>query len=117
MAVGDGLVIVNPTDGLENPRCKPSGKKLVLSLSDFQRAQMCLEIRESLFLRLAVVEGFRPGEIVGLKLGDISDDEISIRRRIYRSVIDTPKSVRGERSVPMSDGFLSHLPAQQNKMC
>jgi integrase len=103
MAVGDGLVTINPTDGLENPRCKPPGKKLVLSLSEFKRAQMCLKIRERLFLRLAVVEGFRPGEIVGLKLGDISDGEISVRRRVYRRIIDTPKSVRGRRSVPMTE--------------
>lgn len=117
MALGDGLVTVNPTEGLENPRCKPEGVKRFLTPEHFQRAQMCLAIRERLILRLGAVEGLRPGEIVGLQCGDISADGLQIQRRIYRRVVDTPKSKRGARLVPMSgatrkvlEEFLSILP-------
>jgi integrase len=103
MAVGDGLVAINPTEGLENPRCKPEGEKAFLTPEQFQRAQMCLEIRERLILRLGAVEGLRPGEITGLQCGDVSADGLRIERRIYRRVVDTPKSKRGARVVPMSD--------------
>jgi hypothetical protein len=48
MAVGDGLVSVDPSAGLVNPVCKPQGRKRAVSVEDFQRAQMCLPIRERL---------------------------------------------------------------------
>jgi integrase len=103
MAVGDGLLSVNPTGGLQNPRCKPEGEKVFLTPEHFQRAQMCLEIRERLILRLGAVEGLGPGEITALQCGDISADGLRIERRIYRRAVDTPKSKRGTRLVPMSD--------------
>ncbi len=103
MAAGDGLISIDPTSGLVNPRCKAAGKKLAMTGEDFQRAQMCLEIRERLILRLGTVEGLRPGEIIGLKCRNLSEDGLSIERRIYRRVADDPKSKRGERTVPLSD--------------
>jgi integrase len=103
MAESDGLVSVNPTGGLASPKCKPAGVKRAMAAEDFQRAQMCLEIRERLVLRLGTVEGLRPGEIMGLKCADVSEDGLSIERRIYRRVLDVPKSERGTRIVPLSD--------------
>jgi integrase len=104
MAEADRLVPVNPAIGLETPKCKPPGEKRVFSPDLFRRAEMCLEIRERLILLLAVVDGLRPGEIVGLKCGDISKDGVChIVRRIYRRVVDSPKSKGKHRDVPLSE--------------
>jgi integrase len=103
MAKGDGLIAVDPTEGLATPRCKPPGEKPILELAQFIRAQMCLEIRERLILRLGVAAGLRPGEIMGLKVGDASEAVLTIRRRIYRRISDTTKSKRGGRVVPLTD--------------
>jgi integrase len=109
MAAGDGLITVDPSAGLVSPRCKPSGKKRALTAEDFQRAQMCLELRERLMLRLGTVEGLRPGEITGLRCEDVEADGLVITRRIYRRISDVPKSRRGERTVPLSDRTLAVL--------
>jgi len=103
MAKGDGFVSIDPTEGLETPLCKRPPEKLILEMEQFVRAQMCLDIRERLILRLAVAAGLRPGEIMGLKIGDVSESALTIRRRIYRRVSDSTKSKRGERVVPLTD--------------
>lgn len=67
MAKGDGLVLVDPTCGLDTPNRKPAPEKRVISIEQIHRAQMVLGIRERLILRLGVCEGMRPGEITGLQ--------------------------------------------------
>lgn len=103
MAKSDGLIAVDPSEALETPRCKPQGEKLILVLEQFIRAQMSLDIRERLLLRFGVAAGLRPGEMMGLKIGDVSEQALTIRRRIYRRVKDSTKSERGERIVPLTD--------------
>jgi hypothetical protein len=57
MAKSDGLLAVDPTEALETPGCKPQGTKPILALDQFTRAQMSLDIRERLILRLGVAAG------------------------------------------------------------
>lgn len=64
---------------------------------------MLLGIRERLIVRQAVVLGLRPGEIIGLKVRDVSGPTLQIKRRIYRGAPDKPKSKRGFRTVPLID--------------
>ena len=110
MAEADRLVPVNPAMALQTPKCKAPGEKRVLSPDLFRRAKMCLEIRGRLMLLLAVVDGLRPGEIVGLKCGDVSTDGVChIERRIYRRVEDTPKSDGKHRDVPLAEMTLRVL--------
>jgi site-specific recombinase XerD len=71
MVIGDGLILVNPSAGLQTPRCKSQSQKRVMDAQDFVRAQMCLEIRERLIFLMALGEVSRPGEIMALKCGDI----------------------------------------------
>jgi integrase len=73
-------------------------------LDQFIRAQMSLDIRERLILRLGVAAGLRPSEMMGLKIGDVSEQGLEIQRRIYRRVNDSTKSKRGERFVPLDSG-------------
>jgi integrase len=100
MAVGDGLINVNPTQGLVTPRCKTAPEKRVITAGDVVRGQLVLDIRDRLIFRLAVSEGMRPSEIVGLQIGDVQADEIHITRRMYRRKEDSPKSWRSRRVVP-----------------
>ena len=65
------------------------------------KAIMTLPVRERLFLALASWRGIRPGEIAALKVGDIRDGAIHIDRRVYRGVIDSPKSKLGTREIPL----------------
>jgi integrase len=101
MASGDGIITVNPTQGLVTPKCKGTTDKRTISLESMQRAQMVLQIRERLIFRLAVCEGMRPGEIEGLQVGDLRQDGmIHVERRIYRGKVDSPKSRRSRRPIP-----------------
>jgi integrase len=104
MACSDGLLPVNPAAALVMPRCKDPEKKKVLSSEEIQKAEIRLDLRDRLIFRLAAYEGLRPGEIVGLQVGDIRPDGIHIARRIYRGNVDTPKSDRSRRVVPPSKG-------------
>jgi integrase len=100
MAEGDGLVTVNPTKGLVNPKCKPQAEKKTFPLDGFERAEMVLALRERLVFRLAICEGMRPGEIMGLQRRDYYDRTFHINRRIYRGIIDEPKGRRSRRKIP-----------------
>lgn len=104
MARADGLIQVQPAEALVQPVAKPAPVKRVMTADQVKVAEFCLEIRERLLFRLAAVEGLRPGEVVGLQLGDVQDGVVHIRRRIYRGVVDTPKSRRGVRTVPLTEG-------------
>ena len=48
--------------------------------------------------RLAVFEGLRPGEILGLRLGDVFETHIEIVLRVYKGTFDTPKGRKGKRT-------------------
>jgi integrase len=109
MAIGDGLVSVNPTSGLFIPACiKSVGEKRVLSRADVDRALKVLPIRERLIFRLGTIEGMRPGEILGLQLQDIGDSFVRVNRRVYLGKVDSPKNGRS-RVVALSPNTASLL--------
>lgn len=104
MALSDGLIQVHPAGALVQPVAKAAPVKRVMTADQVKVAEFCLGLRERLLLRLAAVEGLRPGEVVGLQVGDVQDGVVSVQRRIYRGVVDSPKSRRGVRTVPLTDG-------------
>lgn len=63
-----------------------------------------LEVRERLIARLAILEGMRPSEILGLQRQDLDIDSVWVRRRIFKSNVDTPKNDRSARRVALSEG-------------
>lgn len=101
MAESDQLIVKSPANGLVMPLCKEAPPKRTITADDVLRSQMVLPIRERLMFRLAVCEGMRPGEIVGLQIGDFHQDgAFHISRRSYAGQIDTPKSRRSRRIIP-----------------
>lgn len=103
LAHADGKILVNPAAAnvLETPRAAREAVPPEIGDRDaIARAVMGLPVRERLFLMLATWRGIRPGEVSALKVGDIEGDRIHIRRRVYRGIIDTPKSQKGLRVVP-----------------
>jgi integrase len=54
-----------------------------------------------LIMALAFFLGLRKGEIAGLQWSDIDGDYIHVRRSIVRGVVDTPKTKKSVRSIPI----------------
>lgn len=102
MAQSDGIILIDPAKGIVRPRIDRQVDKRTTTRDAIVKAQMVLDIRERFIFRLAVCEGMRPGEIVGLQVGDIVDDVVHVRRRIYRGIVDTPKSKRSTREIPLT---------------
>lgn len=102
LAAGDGRIMINPTLGLHTPKAAKRRQAPELAPADkMAQAMMALEPRDRLFVALAVWRGMRPGEISALQVGDVGDDTIQVRRRVYMGVVDSPKSGRGVREVPI----------------
>ncbi len=114
LALSEGAVDRNPASTLYTPKqCRPGRERRVLTADEFFKLMSVLDLREKAIVRLATIEGMRPGEILALQVGDLelSESRINIRRRLYRGNIDTPKNVRGTREVALSVGTVSLLEA------
>lgn len=117
MAVGDGAITVNPSQGLRLPRnAKRRQAPEIGDKEKISRAIMALEPRDRLFVQLCVWRGMRPGEVSALQLGDIRDGCIHVLRRIYLGALDDPKSDLGIREVAIGemqdqlDFYIASLP-------
>jgi integrase len=108
-AMSDGLIESNPALALFTPACKAPGEKLCLSSAEIRLALSELELRERLIFRLAIFGGMRPGEIMGIRLGNIEANFILIDQRVYKGDIDTPKGRRGNQDIANSGGVRQHL--------
>ena len=65
-----------------------------------------LELREKAIVRLATSEGMRPGEILALQMGDLDDDSVWARHRVYKGDIDEPETKRSTPRVALTFGNL-----------
>jgi integrase len=98
MALGDGVVDLHPTTGLYTPACKSPAEKRVMSREDIVLALKTLDLHERLIFRMAVFDGMRPGEILAIRVGNISDHSILINQRLYKGNLDSPKGKKGKRT-------------------
>ena len=111
-ALADGLVDSNPAAALFTPPCKPEGEKRVMSPKEIRVALGVLGPRERLIFRMAVFDGMRPGEILAIRIGNISGESVLIDQRAYKGNIDTPKGRKGKRTsrtVGLSPGTIAEL--------
>ena len=75
-----------------------------------------LDTRERVITMLSVLAGMRPGEILALWWQHIDEGQISVRQRIYKGVLDSPKSNRSYRTVALSEG-LRQMIAKWRSVC
>ncbi len=102
-AMCEGVVDRNPAEALYTPKkCVPAKEKSTLTSEEVKRLLSTLPVREQLIARLAIYEGMRPGEILGLQVQDCGSNSL-LRRRVYRGDIDDPKNGRS-RQVGLSQG-------------
>lgn len=112
LAMSEGVVDRNPATALYTPRqCQPSRPRRVLTSEEATQMIGALDLRERLIARLATWEGMRPSEILALQVGDVDGSSVWVRRRLYRGLIDTPKTKRSYRQVALSQGTLTLLSA------
>ncbi len=110
LAISEGLLDRNPATSLFTPRHHQKGRaKLVLAPGQIVCMLEALELRERLIARFAIFEGMRPSEILGLQRQDLDIDSVWVRRRIFKSNVDTPKTDRSARRVALSLGTLDLL--------
>jgi integrase len=109
LAQSDGLVTNNPAAELRVPkRCQPGRTMRPLTIEEVNAYLEVFDLREKLIARLAIFEGMRPGEIMALRWKSVAGDEIRIKERVYRRVLNTPKNGK-TREGAISDGTLALL--------
>jgi integrase len=108
MAVNDGFLSRNPAELLHTPRGTITVKR-VLTLEQAMLALTVLGLRERLIVKLAGICGMRPGEIVALQWNDINDTALSVKRRMYRGKIDTPKTQHSTRTVALPTSVVEDI--------
>ena len=112
LGVTEGIVERNPAVSLYTPKqCKSGRERLILTPQETLQMTEALDLREKLIVRLATWEGMRPGEILGLQVGDVGTESISVQRRVYKGNIDSPKTTRSIRQVALTNGTTTLLNA------
>jgi len=109
MAVAEGHIQRNPALLLFTPK---EAKKPVRRVMTMREVQICfgaLDQRERLISKLAVIAGMRPGEIFALTWGQMTAAYADIRQRVYRGMIDTPKTDNSMRKAALSEGLLAEI--------
>jgi integrase len=116
MAVSEDLIRKNPAELLFTPSEAKRGERLVMTIEEVKRCFAVLDIRERLIVQLATVAGMRPGEIFGLTWERVGPDYADIRQRVYRGLIDHPKTLQSTRDAALSVGLLNGL-TQWRALC
>ena len=111
MAVAEGCVQRNPALLLFTPRDAKRPARRVMTMKEVQICFGALERRERLIAKLAVIAGMRPGEIFALTWGRMTATYADIRQRVYRGMIDTPKTENSMRKAALSEGLLAEIEA------
>jgi integrase len=109
LAVSDGVIPNNPAAELRVPRnCKPGRAVRPLRAEEVHHYLGALDLPARLMARLAIFEGFRPGEILALRWGSLEDDLARVTERVYWGQFDAPKNGKSRES-ELSDGTLTDL--------
>lgn len=109
MAVVEGYLVRNPAELLFIPRDAKRPEHTAMSAEEVQKCFSVLEQRERLIVKLAIVSGMRPGEIFALKWAHIRDTHAYIQQRVYRGVLDSPKTVHSIRKAALAEGLLDEI--------
>jgi len=112
-AVDWGMLQENPARGLKLPPREPRREVHILSAEGIQRLLGALPEPSRTIFALGIVTGLRIGELLGLKIDDVdlTGATLHVRRAFYRGEVGSPKTRRGERSIPLAShvvGLLMH---------
>jgi integrase len=111
MAAAEGHVDRNPALLLFTPREAARAEKRVMNIDEVKACFGVLGQRERLVVKLAILAGMRPGEIFALTWGRLTATYAEIRQRVYRGIIDTPKSSLSVRQAALPEGLLREIEA------
>jgi integrase len=111
MALAEGYIERNPALLLFTPKEAAKPKRETMTIAEVQTCFLVLAPRERLIAKLAVLAGIRPGEIFALTWGEMASAYARIRQRVYRGVIDTPKTEQSVRKAALSDGLSQDIEA------
>jgi integrase len=111
MAIAEGHVQRNPALLLFTPKeaAKPIHRAMTID-----QVRLCFSVlapRERLIAKLALLCGMRPGEIFGLTWGQVAEKYAEIRQRVYRGLVDTPKTDQSLRKAALASGLAEELEA------
>jgi len=109
MAVAEGHIVRNPALLLFTPKEARMAQREVMTAAEVQTCFRVLGPRERLIAKLAILAGMRPGEIFALTWGEMTSTYANIRQRVYRGVIDTPKTEQSFRKAALSEGLLHEI--------
>jgi integrase len=109
MAEAEGQVQRNPARLLFTPKEAAKPVRRAMTMKEVQICFSVLDRRERLIAKLAILAGMRPGEIFGLTWPRLTATYADIRQRVYRNVIDTPKTDQSLRKAALSKGLLEEI--------
>jgi integrase len=117
MAIAEGHIRLNPALLLFTPREAKRPKHPVMTVAEIGKALRALAIRERLISELAIIGGMRPGEIFGLTWSRVAETYAEVRQRVYRGLVDTPKTHLSERDAALADGLVKNLEQWREFCC
>jgi len=109
MAEAEGKVERNPARLLFTPKEAAKPVRRAMTIEEVKQCFAVLDARKRLIAKLAVLAGMRPGEIFGLKWPQLTATYADIRQRVYRNVVDTPKTNQSLRKAALSKGLLQDV--------
>jgi integrase len=109
MAVAEGQISKNPARLLFTPKEAKRPVRKVMNIEEVQECFNALGRRERLIAKLAILAGLRPGEIFGLTWGQMAGTYAEISQRVYRGLVDTPKTNQSNRKAALGAKLLKDI--------
>jgi integrase len=109
MAIAEGHIRLNPAEMLYTPRSAKRPDHPVMTIPQFAAALQTLQFREQIIAKLAVIGGMRPGEIFALTWDRVAETFARVEQRVYRGLIDDPKTYRSVRQAAIANGLRTEL--------
>jgi integrase len=111
MAAEDAIIEGNPAGSLVTPKEAKTRAKRTMTKEQVWQALSVLDLRERVIFLLAVLVGMRPGEIFALRWSRVDPQMIEVAQRVYRGLLDDPKTDRGKRQAALPPDLAQDLAA------
>jgi integrase len=115
-AVEWGYLRENPSRSVKLPRRPMRPEQVILTPDQVRKLLQVLQEPYKTLVATAAVTGMRRCELFGLRWCDVDFEQsvFHVRQRVYKGCIDTPKSSRSIRDLPMP-GWLSDALRQRRE--